>query len=81
MWKFKSKNFIDGTMRIIKEIFYVRTDTQIPGVYYFVVYLPMLQWLDVWIMLVLSQVLYLKKNPADYTNKSTQARLNDDEEF
>ena len=59
IWAFKIKRFPDGTLRKLKARFCVKGFQQIEGVDYFETYAPVVFWIMVRIMLVLSLILHL----------------------
>ena len=60
-WAFKIKRFLDSTMRKIKAKICGRINTQVSGVEYFDTYEPVVQWLNIRMMIGLSQVLGIIK--------------------
>ena len=75
-WAFKKKRYPDGDLKKYKARFCVRGDQQIDGVDVFETYAPVVSWITVRILLVLSLVLGLATQQVDYTNAFCQAPLN-----
>ena len=74
-WAFKKKRYPDGELKKYKARFCVRGDQQIEGLDVFETYAPVVSWITVRILLVLSIVLGLKTQQVDYTNAFCQAPL------
>ena len=74
-WAFKKKRYPDGDLKKYKARFCVRGDQQIEGVDVFETYAPVVSWITVRILLVLSLVLGLSTQQVDYTNAFCQAPL------
>lgn len=74
-WAFKVKRFPDGRFRKFKARFCVRGDKQIEGVDFFRTYAPVVQWITVRMMLIVSASLDLKTLQVDYSNAFAQAFL------
>ena len=74
-WAFKKKRYPDGGLKDLKAIFFVRGDQQVDGVYLFETYTPVVTWITVRVLLILSIVLNLQTQQVDYTNANFQAPL------
>ena len=74
-WAFKKKRYPDGALKKFKARFCVRGDQQIDGLDVFETFAPVVAWITVRIMLILSMVLNLSTQQVDYTNAFCQAPL------
>ena len=74
-WAFKKKRFPDGALKNFKARFCVRGDQQIEGLDVFETFAPVVTWITVRILLVLSMILQLETQQVDYTNAFCQAPL------
>jgi hypothetical protein len=74
-WAFRKKRYPDGHLKKFKARFCVRGDQQVDGVDVFETYAPVVSWITVRILLVLSLVLGLATQQVDYTNAFCQAPL------
>ena len=74
-WAFKRKRYPYGTLRKYKARFCVRGDQQIEGVDVFDTYTPVVSWITVRLLLVMSLVFGLATQQVDYTNAFCQAPL------
>ena len=74
-WAFTKKSYPDGELRNFRDRFCVRGDHQIDGVDVFNTYTPVVAWIIVRLLLVLSVVLILQTQKVDYTNTFCQAPL------
>ena len=74
-WAFKKKIRPDGDLKKYKARVCVQGDQQIEGVDVFETYAPVVSWVTVRIILVLSLVLNLFAHQVDYTNALCQAPL------
>jgi hypothetical protein len=77
-WALKIKRFPDGRFRKFKACFCVRGDKQVEGIDYFSTYAPVVQWLTVRMMLILSASLDLRTLQVDYSNAFAQAHLEEE---
>jgi hypothetical protein len=77
-WALKIKRFPDGRFREFKARFCVRGDWQVEGIDYFSTYAPVVQWLTVRMMLILSASLDLKTFQVDYSDAFAQAHLKEE---
>lgn len=74
----KIKRFPDGLIRKLKARFCVRGDQQIEGVDFFDTFAPIVQWLTIRILLILSITLSLATKQVDYVSEFCQAPIADD---
>ena len=74
-WAFRKKRYPDGSLKKYKARFCVRSDQQIEGVDVFETYAPVVSWITVRLLLVLSVVMALCTQQVDYTNAFCQAPL------
>ena len=72
---FKIKRYPNGSLKKYKARFCVHGNQQIYGVDVFETYAPVLSWITVHLLLVLSLVLGLQTQQVDYTNEFCQAPL------
>ena len=77
-WAFKIKRFPNGLLRKLKARFCVRGNMQIEGVNYFDTFAPMVQWITIRTLLILSVQLNLCTAQVDYTAAFPQAKLDDE---
>ena len=77
-WAFKIKWFPSGLVRKFKARFCVRGDMQIEGVDFDETYAPVVNWITVRTLLILSQQLNLATAQADYTAAFPQVELKDE---
>ena len=77
-WAFKIKRFPSGLVRKFKARFCVRGDMQIEGVDFDETNAPVVNWITVRTLLILSQQLNLVTAQADYTAAFPQAELKDE---
>ena len=66
-WAFRCKRYPDRRVRKLKARFCVRGDTQIEGIDYFDTDAPVVSWITVRLLLILSIVLNLHTMQVDYT--------------
>ena len=66
MWAFKRKRNPDGTLKKYKAILCVRRDQQIEGVDVFDTYNPVVAWITVRLLLVISLAFSLATQQVDY---------------
>ena len=62
------KQYPDGSLKKYKDCFCVRGNQQIEGVDVFDTYAPVVSWITVQVLLVISLVLGLQMQHVDYTN-------------
>ena len=74
-WAFKKKCFPDGALKKYKVRFCVRGDQQIEGLDVFETFEPVVAWITVRLLLILSMILQLNTQQVDYTNAFCQAPL------
>jgi Reverse transcriptase (RNA-dependent DNA polymerase) len=77
-WAFRCKRFPDGTIRKLKARFCVQGDRQREGIDFFDTYAPVVNWLTVRFMLVLSEILGLATKQVDYTAAFVHAAIDRD---
>ena len=75
-WAFKRKRYPDGRLRKYKARFCVQGDQQIQGIDVFDTYAPVVSWITVWHLFVISLVLDMNTQQVDYTNAFCQAPIN-----
>lgn len=78
-WAFKCKCFPDGLIKKSKARFCARGDKQIEGVDFFDTYAPVVQWISIWLMLILECLLGLVSKQGDGTCAFLHAHLPEDE--
>jgi hypothetical protein len=71
-WAFKIKRFPDGRFRKFKARFCVRGDIQLEGIDFFHTYAPVVQWLMMRMMLILSALLELSSLQVNSSNAFAQ---------
>ena len=74
-WKFKKKQYPDVGLKKLKSRFCVQGDQQVDRVDVFETYAPVVTWITVRVLLILSIVLNLQTQQVDYTNANFQAPL------
>ena len=74
-WAFKKKRFPDGALKKFKARFCVRGDQKIEGLDVFETFSPVVVWITVRLLLILSMTLQLQTQQVDYTNAFCQAPL------
>jgi hypothetical protein len=74
-WVFRHKRYPDGSLQKYKASLCVRGDQQIDGIDVFNTYAPVVSWITVRLLLVLSLILGLQTQQVDYTNALCQAPL------
>jgi Reverse transcriptase (RNA-dependent DNA polymerase) len=77
-WAFRCKRYPDGTVRKLKARFCVRGDRQLEDVDYFVTFAPVVDWITVRLMLVLSILLDLSTKQINYTAAFAHAPIDRD---
>ena len=77
-WAFKVKRFPDGHFRKFKVCYCVRGDKQIEGIDYFQTYAPVVSWLSVRILLILTAFANLVTIQVDYSNAFAQGELSEE---
>ena len=74
-WAFRKKRYPDGALKKFKARFCVHGDLQIDGLDVFETFSPVVAWITVIILLILSIVLNLETQQVDYANAFCQAPL------
>ena len=74
-WALKKKRYPDGALKTFKARLCVRGDQQIDGLDVFETFAPVVDWITVRLLLILSMVLQLATQQVDYTNAFCQAPL------
>ena len=74
-WTFKRNQFRDGTLRKYKTRLFARDDQQIDSLDVFNRYAPVVSWITVHLLLVISLVFNLATQYVDYINAFCQAPL------
>ena len=74
-WAFKKERYPDGILKKFKARFCVRGDQRVEGVDVFETFAPVVAWITVRILLILSMILNLETQQVDYTNAFCQAPL------
>ena len=77
-WVFKIKRFPNGLIRKFKGRFRVRGDMQVEGIDFDETFAPVVNWITIRTLLVLSQKLRLSTAQLDYTAAFPQSVLNED---
>ena len=67
-WAFQKKRCPDGNLKKFKAKFCLRGDQQVDGVDVFETFAPVVAWINVRILLILSMILNLETQNLDYTN-------------
>jgi hypothetical protein len=78
VWAFKRKRFPDGSIRKLKARICARGFEQIEGVDYFETFAPVVQWMTVRIVLIMTILLNLENKQIDYTAAFLQAPIDHD---
>ena len=78
VWAFKRKRYPDGCLRKLKARICARGFEQIEGVDYFETYAPVVQWMTVRLVLIMTILLNLENKQIDYTAAFLQAPLDHD---
>jgi len=78
VWAFKRKRFPDGKVRKLKAGFCARGFEQVEGKDYFETFAPVVQWLTVRLILVLTIIMGLENKQIDYTAAFIQAPIDTD---
>jgi hypothetical protein len=78
VWAFKRKRYPDGSIRKLKARICARGFEQIEGVDYFETFAPVVQWMTVRIVLIMTILLNLENKQIDYTAAFLQAPLDHD---
>ena len=74
-WSFKRKRLPDESLKKYKARFCVRGDQQVDGIGVFDTYAPVVSWITVRLLLVISLVFNLATQQVDYTNAFCQAPI------
>jgi hypothetical protein len=78
IWSFKRKRYPDGSIRKLKAQICARGFEQIEGVDYFETFAPVVQWMTVRLILIMTILLNLENKQIDYTAAFMQAPLDHD---
>jgi hypothetical protein len=78
VWAFKRKRYPDGSLRKLKARICARGFEQIEGVDYFETFVPVVQWMTVRLVLIMTISLNLENKQIDYTAAFLQAPLDHD---
>ena len=78
VWAFKRKRFPDGDVRKLKARLCARGFEQVEGRDYFETYAPVVQWLTVRLILVMTIIMGLENKQIDYTAAFVQAPIDTD---
>ena len=79
IWAFKLKHFLDGMVKKFKARFCAHGDQQLEGVDYFKTYVSVVQWMAVWLMLILETLLQLKSKQGNVTAAFLRSKLEPDD--
>ena len=74
-WAFKKKHYPDGNLRKYKAHLCVRGNQKIEGIDFVETYAPIVSWITVCLLLVLSLIFNLATQQVNYTNEFCQASL------
>ena len=77
-WAFRRKRYPDGSVRKLKARLCVRGDKQTYRLDYFETYAPVVQWIRIWLVLLMVLVFSWETVQTDYTNAFAQAFLTED---
>jgi hypothetical protein len=78
VWAFKRKRYPDGSIRKLKARICARGFEQIEGVDYFETFAPVVQWMTVRVVLIMTILLHLENKQIDYTAAFLQAPIDHD---
>jgi hypothetical protein len=78
VWAFKRKRFPDGSIRKLKARICARGFEQIEGIDYFETFAPVVQWMTVRVILIMTILLNLENKQIDYTAAFMQAPIDHD---
>ena len=78
VWAFRRKRFPDGAIRKLKARICARGFEQIEGVDYFETFAPVVQWMTVRVVLIMTILLHLENKQIDYTAAFLQAPIDHD---
>ena len=78
VWAFKVKRFPDGSVRKLKARLCARGYEQVEGQDYFETFAPVVQWLTVRLILIMTILLGLENKQIDYTAAFVQAPIDTD---
>jgi hypothetical protein len=78
VWAFKRKRYPDGSIRKLKARICARGFEQVEGVDYFETFAPVVQWMTVRLILIMTILLNLENKQIDYTAAFMQAPLDHD---
>jgi hypothetical protein len=75
VWVLKRKRYPDGSIRKLKARYYARGFEQVEGVDYFETFAPVVMWLTVRLLLIMSILLELETTQIDYTAAFVRADI------
>jgi hypothetical protein len=78
VWAFKRKRYPDGSIRKLMARICARGFEQIEGINYFETFAPVVQWMTVRVILIMTILLNLDNKQIDYTAAFMQAPINHD---
>jgi hypothetical protein len=78
VWAFKRKRYPDGSIRKLKARICARGFEQIEGADYFETFAPIVQWMTVRLVLIMTILLNFENKQIDYTAAFLQAPLDHD---
>ena len=78
VWAFKRKRYPDGSIRKLKARLCARGFEQREGVDYFETFAPVVQWLTVRLILIMTILMNLETKQIDYTSAFVQAKIDTD---
>ena len=78
VWAFKRKRYPDGSLRKLKARICARGFEQKEGIDYFETYAPVVQWMTVRLVLIMTILLNLENKQIDYTAAFLQAPIDHD---
>ena len=79
IWAFKLKCYPDGMPKKFKTWFCMQGDKQLKGIDFIETYAPVVQWMTVWLMLILEILLDLKSKQGDVTAAFLHSELDENE--
>ena len=74
-WAFKKKRYPDGLLKKLKARLCVRGDQQVGGTDVFHIFAPIVSWMIVRLLFILSIILDLHTQQVDYTNAFCQTPM------
>ena len=75
VWAFKRIQYPDGSIRKLKARLCARGFEQREGIDYFETFAPVVQWLTVWLILIMTILMNLETKQIDYTSTFVQAKI------